>query len=133
MLLFSSAAGPRQRRPQPAVAALTEMAARYSAKYGTPLSVSWKRDASMAWRIIREWAEPASRHSCPPEGLLVLAWELFLSDPHHEKARHPLPVFWKARQTYLTAAVDRLRGIALADAIPASTGLDERRPSWLDL
>jgi len=112
--LLGRAKRPPGRRLSPQAAAVAAMRGEYERKYGAPLSIAWRREATMAARVISEWKEAAASAGITPHQLLLEAWRSYLADPSWEASRHPILLFWRNRQRDLVEALDRARGILMA-------------------
>jgi hypothetical protein len=121
---------PPRKRLSPQAAAVAAMRGEYERKYGAPLSIAWKREATMAARVISEWGQAAASAGLTPHQLLLEAWRSYLADPSWEASRHPVLPFWRNRQKYLVEALDRARGILLAQHSPVTTMGPP--PRWMD-
>ena len=105
------------------------MRGEYERKYGAPLSISWRREATMAARIISEWKQAAASAGIEPHQLLLDAWRSYLADPSWEASRHPVLSFWRNRQRYLGEALDRARGILMVRHSPVTA--PGAPPPWM--
>jgi len=96
------------------------MRGEYELRYGATLSIPWKREATMAARVISEWRQAAASAGIGPHQLLLDAWRSYLADPSWEASRHPVLSFWRNRQRCLAEALDRARGILMARHSPVT-------------
>lgn len=92
---------------------LTAMRDAYQKKYGIPLDIAWGRDMKQAKAKIKLVDELAGELGADPVGIILEAYELFLStnEPWYEQRRHDIRLFWRDFQRFLGEVADRYRGI----------------------